>query len=100
MKNRKRREHNPFDDGAIGITIGLKAPSQTYPCITFCNKEQAIYAYSDKAAVLITVDGNVLESGDPAKIAHENQLRRTMENPDFGDPLYKQWIESGIKPKE
>ncbi|GHT22513.1 hypothetical protein FACS189419_05170 [Planctomycetales bacterium] len=100
MKNRKRREHNPFNDGAVGTTFGLKFPRQTYPCITCCNKEQAIYAYSDKAAVLITVDGDVLESGDPKEITHTKQLWRTMDYPDFGEPLYKQWIESGIKPKE
>ncbi|GHT36141.1 hypothetical protein FACS189427_07170 [Planctomycetales bacterium] len=94
------KQHNPFNDGAVGTIFGLKFPRQTYPCITCCNKEHAIYAYSDKAAVLITVDGNVLESGNPEKMAHENQLCRTMNYPDFGEPLYKQWIESGIKPKE
>jgi hypothetical protein len=91
------KQHNPFNDGAIGITIGLKAPYQIYPCITCCNKEQAIYAYSDKAAVLIDIEGNVLESGDPAEIAKKYNIE---DYPEWGDSFYKQWIESGIKPKE
>ena len=86
-----------------GYRLGHKSKHQKYPCVTYCNTERAVYAYSVKKAVLIDLEGNVLDSGTPYDLAVKNMGHRIqggkMSMPCRLDPEWDLWITSGVKPK-